>query len=236
MARGTWVVRVALFIAVAGTVWGMTVMVSAASGIDVTLLPADTPWTGTWAAVAPQAGGTTFERQTLREIVHTSMGGSLARVRLSNVFGTHPLTVADVHIADSAAGSSIKPATDRTVTFGGNATTTIPPGGSVTSDAIPFQVAARSEIAVSVYLPQTAGPATEQATAPRDNYVAHGDVSGSTALANASTTNSYYFLTSLDVYSAKTTGAIVSLGTPPCPLTTSIPTKPAGKPSAIRWT
>lgn len=159
MARGTWTVRVALFVALAGTGWGMTVMVSSASDIGVSLQPAAaSERTGTWA-VAPQGSGTTFARQTLRQIVHTSIGGTLARVHLSNVFGTRPLAVADVHIADARWGSSVDPASDRVVTFGGQPTTTIPVGGSVASDQVSLSVAAQSDVAVSVYLPQGTGPA-----------------------------------------------------------------------------
>src|SRR5947208_1049871 len=61
--------------------------------------PAAAPaWTGTWAA-SPQSSGTTFNAQTLRQIVHTSIGGTAARIQISNVFGNQPLHVADVHIA-----------------------------------------------------------------------------------------------------------------------------------------
>jgi hypothetical protein len=67
------------------------------------------PWVGTWG-VAPAAQSLatsgsnplTFNQQTLRQIVHTSVGGSVARIHISNVFGTGPLSVADVHIALSA--------------------------------------------------------------------------------------------------------------------------------------
>jgi hypothetical protein len=51
------------------------------------LATAATPWTGTRAA-AQLSSGVTFNQQTLRQIVHTSIGGSVARVQLSNVFGT----------------------------------------------------------------------------------------------------------------------------------------------------
>jgi hypothetical protein len=52
-------------------------------------------WTGTWAA-APQSTGDSFSQQTLRQIVHTSISGTAARVQLSNAFGSSPLTISDV--------------------------------------------------------------------------------------------------------------------------------------------
>jgi hypothetical protein len=50
------------------------------------------PWTGTRAAVA-QNGGTTFDRLTLRQIVHTSISDSVARIELSSVFGNQTFCV-----------------------------------------------------------------------------------------------------------------------------------------------
>ncbi len=197
MNRGTWIIRLALFIALAGTVWGMTVMVSSASDIGVALLPPDTSWTGTWQ-ITPHSAGTEFDRQTLREVVPAGTGGSLARVRLSNALGTTPLTIADVRVADSAGGSAIRSGSGRVVTFGGRTTATIPAGGSATSDPIPFSVVARSNVALSVYLPQATGAATAELGAQR-TYVAPGDVSASTDLGAAPTIGGYYFLTGLDV-------------------------------------
>jgi hypothetical protein len=62
-------------------------------------------WTGTWA-VAAHGSGATYSQKTFREIVHTSIGGTSARIRLSNAFGSRPLAMTDVHIARSAGGSS----------------------------------------------------------------------------------------------------------------------------------
>src|ERR1051326_5185965 len=62
----------------------------------------ETLWVGTWAA-APQdmgsASPTVYRNQTLRLIVHVSIGGKSARVHLSNVFGDAPLVIGAGHIA-----------------------------------------------------------------------------------------------------------------------------------------
>ena len=51
-------------------------------------------WTGTWAAAPAFAqGNTQYSDQTLRFIVHTSLGGSQVRVRFSNAFGSQPLKI-----------------------------------------------------------------------------------------------------------------------------------------------
>src|SRR5215471_14354136 len=69
-------------------------------------------WVGTWAtapvSVPSQPGGQTqpgqqgppsVNNQTLRQIVHTSIGGDRVRVVLTNAFGTAPLALGGAHVA-----------------------------------------------------------------------------------------------------------------------------------------
>ena len=54
-------------------------------------------WVGSWEAaqtVAATSGlsDTGFDDQTVRSIVHTSVGGSAIKLRISNAFGTGPRT------------------------------------------------------------------------------------------------------------------------------------------------
>ncbi|MBS2548941.1 SGNH/GDSL hydrolase family protein [Catenulispora sp. NL8] len=169
------------------------------------------PWTGTWA-VSPQSGGAAFNQQTLRQIVHTSIGGTSARVQISNAFGSQPLAIADVHIAQRSSGAGIVAGTDQIVTFGGQSSTTIAAGALAVSDPIAFAVPALSDVAVSIYLPQGTGASTYHQQGSATNYIASGDVSGSQTLTNPQTTGSYFFLTNLDVQNAASQGAVVTLG------------------------
>jgi lysophospholipase L1-like esterase len=168
-------------------------------------------WTGTWAA-SPQGSGTSFSGQTLRQVVHTSISGSQARVQLSNAFGSQAVTIRNVHIAARTSGSSINTATDRSLTFAGQASVTIPAGGLVASDAVAFAVPAQADVAVSFYLPQATGGATSHQQGTATNYVASGDVAGNASLSGAQTTGSYYFLANLDVQNTGAIGAVVTLG------------------------
>jgi lysophospholipase L1-like esterase len=191
---------------------------SAAAGASTGTAPAETrstptadAWTGTWAA-SPQSGSDTFGQQTLRQIVHTSISGASARIHLSNVFGSEPVVIRDVHLALRTSGSSVSPATDRAVTFGGRADVTIPAGGTVTGDPTGFAVPAGADVAVSFHVPDNTGPATYHQSGLQTNYSAPGDVSGDSDLTGAETTGSYYFLSGLDVMNTAATGAVVTLG------------------------
>ena len=82
--------------------------------------PDGSRWVGTWSA-SPEAANAPihFNAQTIRQIVHTSLGGDRVRVRLSNTFGTESLVIGAAHVALSAGGAAIFPGTGRVLTFNG---------------------------------------------------------------------------------------------------------------------
>jgi lysophospholipase L1-like esterase len=168
-------------------------------------------WTGTWS-VSPQSGNSTFNQQTLRQIVHTSISGSVARIQLSNAFGNQPVLFSDAHIAQRSSGSSITAGTDHNVTFGGQSSVTVAAGALAVSDTIAFPVNALSDVAISFYLPQGTGAATFHQQGNQTNYIAGGDVAGNGSLSGAATTGSYYFLVNLDVQNTGSLGAVATLG------------------------
>jgi lysophospholipase L1-like esterase len=168
-------------------------------------------WTGTWS-VSPQGASGSFNQQTLRQIVHTSISGSAARIQISNLFGSQPLQISDVHIAERSSGSSITAGTDHLVTFGGSGSVTVGVGAVAISDTISFPVTAFTDVAISFYLPQASGSATYHSVGEQTNYIASGDVAGNASLSSPSTTGSYYFLTNLDVQNTSSLGAVVTLG------------------------
>ena len=84
----------------------------------------DKRWVGTWSTtlhapeLLPGFTNTGFNNQTLRQIVHISIGGQRVRLRLS-AFGANALVVDAAHIALSAGDSRIVAGSDRVLTFGG---------------------------------------------------------------------------------------------------------------------
>ena len=88
----------------------------------------DAHWVGTWSA-SPQGVEAPIQinGQTVRQIVHTSLGGERVRVRFSNAYGTSGLVIGSAHVAISTGGASISSGTDRVLTFNGSPTITILP-------------------------------------------------------------------------------------------------------------
>ncbi|WP_241853203.1 BBE domain-containing protein, partial [Streptomyces sp. CB02056] len=79
--------------------------------------PESSAWTGSWGtamslAGPPAASGVTG-RQTLRMVVHTSIGGSSARIHLVNTFSPDPVTIGHVTVAaqDRTSARNGNPAT-----------------------------------------------------------------------------------------------------------------------------
>ena len=169
-------------------------------------------WVASWAA-SPMAGSTSFSDQTVRNIVYTSVGGNALRVQLSNTFGAAPLTVGGVSVGVVLDGAQLVPGTSHALTFGGKTSTTIPAGAQMLSDPLVMNVRPLTELAISIYLPDATGPATNHSDAQQNNYIAAGDqASDSAATAYTSTTGSWYFADGLDVSSATALGTVVAFG------------------------
>jgi hypothetical protein len=86
-------------------------------------------WVGMWSA-SPQPADAPIQinGQTLRQVVHTSVGGEDVRIRLSNAYGATPLVIGSAHVALSAGGVSIFGQTDRILRFNGSRGIAIPAG------------------------------------------------------------------------------------------------------------
>jgi lysophospholipase L1-like esterase len=146
-------------------------------------------------------------------ILRTSIGGRRARVKLSNAFGSKPVTVGAAHLARRATDSSIDPASDRVLTFAGQPSFTMMPGVVVVSDPVDIDVPPLGDLAVSLYLPADTESPTTHATGLRPTYVStEGDFTGRAELPLAGTTQQYYWLASVEVSAPADSSAIVAFG------------------------
>ncbi|GAA4804180.1 SGNH/GDSL hydrolase family protein [Streptomyces ziwulingensis] len=166
----------------------------------------------TWAAGADRVGDGVPGR-AYRLVVRTSVGGTDARVRLSNVFGDRPLTLDSVRAGLRASGAALKPGSNRPLTFGGARTVTVPAGRTVLSDPLPGALPAATDLVVSLHSPDAAGPATGHGMAMQTSYTAEGDHTGEEGAGNwTSTTGSWFYLDAVSVRTDARAGAVVALG------------------------
>ncbi len=192
-------------------------------------------WVATWAA-SPQAraggppraaapatpGGapapatpaqpTSFNRQTIRMVVPTSIGGSRVRVELSHAYGMSAVAIGEAHVAVHAGKGAIVPNTDRELKFGGKPSFSIPAGATAVSDPVDLAVPKLGELAVSIYFPSDTGVLTMHSTGLHTTYIIAGDVPGVASFAEVPTSRSWYFLSSVDVTAPASTELIVAYG------------------------
>jgi lysophospholipase L1-like esterase len=154
-----------------------------------------------------------FNNQTVRMVVHTSLPGRRVRVQLSNAYGASTLRIGAAHIALHGKESEIAAGSDRALTFSGKAAATIPPGALLVSDPVDLSVPRLGDVVVSVYVADETGLPTLHNGALHTTYISNpGDFTGQPSLADAATTRSWYWLASVDILAPADTGLIVAFG------------------------
>jgi lysophospholipase L1-like esterase len=162
--------------------------------------------------------GAVLVNSTLRQTLHTTIGGTRIRLRFSNAFGDTDLPLTRVAVARPAGGgvgtSAIQPGTSRPVTFDGKASIVVPVGAQVVSDPIAFPVPAGSNLTVTTYLAtgQPSNNITSHPGSRTTSYMLTGDHVTDTDLTGTATADHWYFLDGLETLSPSGTAAVVTLG------------------------
>src|SRR5262245_30824298 len=134
------------------------------------------------------------------------------RVRFSNAFGRTALTLGSVHVARSAGGGAIVPATDRTVTFRGQASVTIPEGALAVSDPVDFDLPPLGDVALTVYLRSAPAEVTGHPGSRTTSFLQPGLAVSEPALPGAVRVDHWYFLSGIEVEARPTAAAVAILG------------------------
>lgn len=198
---------------VAASVLALSAVVCTTAGIAAERSD-DVYWVTSWSASPqPSEAPIQIDGQTVRQIVHLSLGGEYVRVRLSNAYGMKPLVIGSASLAISTGGATISRSTDRVLTFGGSPEITIPAGALVVSDPIPLKVPALGDVAVSLYFPGNVTGITEHTRALQTSYISHqGNFTHEDTFNPSGETQSYYCLTGVEVSASKRARAIVAFG------------------------
>ncbi|MDI9886260.1 SGNH/GDSL hydrolase family protein [Streptomyces sp. HNM0645] len=171
-------------------------------------------WTGTWSAAPGKAGAAPAGGHSVRNVVHTSLGGSEARITLSNLYGTEPLHIGRASVAVAAGGAAAVPGSLRPVLFDGHRSVTVPPGGHVVGDPALLAVPEDGHLLVTLFVPAPGGgTVTLHARAHQTSYLAEGDRTRDAGAAHYTLrTSSWHYLTAVDVRNPAARGTVVALG------------------------
>ncbi|GGJ17839.1 SGNH hydrolase [Streptomyces brasiliensis] len=176
-------------------------------------------WVGSWSAspagAEPGTETTGLAGRSVRNVVHASVGGTSARITLSNLYGQSPLAVTHATIAVAAGDNTPQAAAEtmRRLTFGGSTRVVIPAGGQVLSDAVRIAIPHDTDVLVTTYSPTAAGPVTYHPHARQLSYAALGDrTEDASGASYTALTPNWRYLTALDVLSNESDGTVVVLG------------------------
>jgi lysophospholipase L1-like esterase len=175
-------------------------------------------WIGTWGAsqqlveprnMPPEPG---LSGNTLRQVVHVSLGGNTLRLRLSNKFGTTPLTLDAVHVAATADSSAIVPGTDKALTFNGRQEVTIQPGAEVMSDPFPFALKPLSSVTITIHYGHISPNVTGHPGSRATSYLVTGNHVSATNITGAKEMDHWYSIEEIEVMAPETAATVVALG------------------------
>jgi lysophospholipase L1-like esterase len=222
--------------------WSATWLLSAVIGLMMSPASAAPPhkWVTSWAASvhgpypvgnasaqpnlsfaipSPEAGA---RDQTFRLIVTPDIWGARARLRLSNTFGTKPVTFDGVFAGLHLSGPAVVRGSNRPVTFAGKDRVTVPPGESAWSDPVDLRFARAADdlagrrLAVSFHVVGDSGPMTWHAKALATSYLTAPGAGATGAQEDEASfrfsTTSWYFLDAIDMMAPAATQLIVAFG------------------------
>ena len=161
---------------------------------------------------------------TFRQIVKPDIWGREARIRLSNAFGTRPVTFDGAYIGLQNSGAAILPGTNTKVLFGGKTSVTIAPGEMAVSDPVALsfvrdpadKLLTGRMLAISFHVAGETGPMTWHAKALRTSYLTAPRAGSLGADTNEQafqfSTTSWYFLDMVAMTAAPGARAIVTFG------------------------
>jgi lysophospholipase L1-like esterase len=180
-----------------------------------------TNWVGGWSAAMIDASTDATQKVpilddvTLRQMVRIGMDGHRVRILLANTFGTQPVTLDAVSIGRQAAGggSTLEKSSLRALHFHGRAAAIIPPGETIDSDPVRFDVHANDVLGISIHLAKATVPSTWHPDPVQDQYLStRGDYTASARIPVARTIASTVWLSGVEVAPPVPTSAIVALG------------------------
>ncbi len=164
-----------------------------------------------------------IQNLTLRQPIRSTIGGTAARIKISNLYGTQAVTFADVHLARSTGFNqpTTVAGTDVQLTFGGASSITLQPGCDALSDVKAVTIQPLTDYLVSIFTnASNPGGLTSglddsfDGTDAVNSFIYVGDVSSQTNPANSllGSLSRRFFLTNLDVHNSSATGMVVAIG------------------------
>lgn len=176
-------------------------------------------WTGTWATATetpfaksdvPQT--LSLEGNTLRQVVHVSLGGDVLRLELSNVFGDEPLEIKSVYIADATTGEQIAATTARYLLFNAQRGVTIAPRQVVFSDAVMYPLKPLQRLSVTIHYGIMPKTLTTHRGSRTTSYIMQGECKPKQPFIIGEQLEHWYTIAAIDVQTTSPVSCVAVLG------------------------
>lgn len=160
--------------------------------------------------------------QTFRLIVKPDLWSKVIRLRLSNTFGSRPVTLGAVSVGIQSAAGSILAGKIQEVHFGGKDHVVLPVGEEVYSDEVSLDIDPSDplleghKLAVSFFVKGDSGPLTWHTDSLSTSYITAPEAGDHTRDANDAafpfTTTSWYLLDAIEVEADAGTSVVCAFG------------------------
>ncbi|MBP1542314.1 MAG: SGNH/GDSL hydrolase family protein [Prevotella sp.] len=176
-------------------------------------------WTGTWATATetpfakndvPQT--LSLEGNTLRQVVHVSLGGDVLRLELSNAFGDELLEIKSVYIADATEGEHVDAKTAQYLKFNGRQDVSINPHQVVFSDALKYKLKPLQRLSVTIHYGSMPKTLTTHRGSRTTSYIMQGECKPKDTFRVGEKLEHWYTIAALDVQTDGTVPCIAVLG------------------------
>lgn len=179
---------------------------------------AQTKWVGTWATAVerPFSEGdmpkTALDGNSLRQVIHVSLGGKKLRLRLSNEMSTQPVEIRSVYIADAGDGTDIDAGTAAYLTFDGKKSVTIEDGEAVYTDAVTYNLKPLQLLTVTINYGKTPEKATTHRGSRTTSYIMSGESAPESIYNVTEKLEHWYNISALEVEAPAGTRCIACIG------------------------
>jgi len=175
-----------------------------------------TSWGSAQMVVEPQneLPAAAWKEASLRQIVHTTLGGKMLRVRVSNVHGTTPLVIdgASIGRAVKPGSPDVEPSSLRQLTFGGSTSVAVPPGAEYYSDSVALDHAAGADLAVTLSFKDAPARQTGHPGSRTTSFTLPGRQEMAASWPEAGKVTRWYAITDIEVQAPRNIGALVTIG------------------------
>jgi len=180
----------------------------------------DVHWVASWGTSQMVPEGTNvlapelWRDSTLRQLVRVSLPGKWLRVRVSNAFGTTPLTIEAGSIARAIAVGKpdIDAPTLRPLTFGGKPGVMIPSGAEYYSDPVELDHPFGADFAISLHFKGEPVRQTGHPGSRTTSFAAKGNRVADATWAEFEKFTRWYVIADIEVEAPRAVGALVAIG------------------------